>query len=109
LHRFHDAKREAIIYDYVDMSVPALARMAAKRRMGRPSGRRNFGARVVGPDRRMLVPNSSGTDVTEPLVAAHSVGIDPASAFALNRHVERVFNPDRKDTHLGKRKAEVGR
>jgi len=23
---------------------------------------------------------------------------------ALNRHVERVFNPDRKDHHLGKRK-----
>jgi hypothetical protein len=22
----------------------------------------------------------------------------------LNRHVERVFNPDRKDTHWGKRK-----
>ena len=23
---------------------------------------------------------------------------------ALNRHVERVFNPDRKETHWGKRK-----
>jgi hypothetical protein len=23
---------------------------------------------------------------------------------ALNRHVERTFNPDRKDTHWGKRK-----
>ena len=23
---------------------------------------------------------------------------------ALNRHVERVFNPERKDTHRGKRK-----
>jgi hypothetical protein len=23
---------------------------------------------------------------------------------ALNRHVERVFNPDRKDRHWGKRK-----
>jgi hypothetical protein len=23
---------------------------------------------------------------------------------ALNRHVERVFNPDRKDTHWGRRK-----
>jgi hypothetical protein len=23
---------------------------------------------------------------------------------AMNRHVERVFNPDRKDTHWGKRK-----
>jgi hypothetical protein len=23
---------------------------------------------------------------------------------ALNRHVERIFNPDRNDTHWGKRK-----
>jgi hypothetical protein len=23
---------------------------------------------------------------------------------ALNRHAERIFNPDRKDTHWGKRK-----
>jgi hypothetical protein len=28
---------------------------------------------------------------------------------ALNRHVVREFNPDRKDTHWGKRKAEAGR
>jgi hypothetical protein len=34
LHRLHDAKREVIIYDYVDIRVPALARMAAKRRIG---------------------------------------------------------------------------
>jgi hypothetical protein len=34
LHRLNDAKREVIIYDYVDMRVPALARMAAKRRIG---------------------------------------------------------------------------
>jgi superfamily II DNA or RNA helicase len=34
LHRFHDAKREVIIYDYVDKDVPVLARMAAKRRKG---------------------------------------------------------------------------
>jgi superfamily II DNA or RNA helicase len=34
LHRLHDAQREVIIYDYVDMSVPVLARMAAKRRVG---------------------------------------------------------------------------
>jgi hypothetical protein len=25
-------------------------------------------------------------------------------SVALNRHVERTFNPDRKDTHWGKRK-----
>jgi hypothetical protein len=29
--------------------------------------------------------------------------IDPRRRFQ-NRHVERVFNPDRKDTHWGKRK-----
>jgi superfamily II DNA or RNA helicase len=34
LHRLNDAKREVIIYDYVDVSVPVLARMAAKRRVG---------------------------------------------------------------------------
>lgn len=34
MHRLHDAKREVIIYDYFDMRVPALARMAAKRRIG---------------------------------------------------------------------------
>ena len=34
LHRLYDAKREVIIYDYVDNNVPVLARMAAKRRKG---------------------------------------------------------------------------
>ena len=34
LHRLHDAKREVIIYDYVDNGVPALTRMAVKRRNG---------------------------------------------------------------------------
>ena len=34
LHRLNDAKREVIIYDYADMKVPVLARMAAKRRVG---------------------------------------------------------------------------
>jgi superfamily II DNA or RNA helicase len=34
LHRLNDAKREVIIYDYADMRVPILARMAAKRRAG---------------------------------------------------------------------------
>jgi hypothetical protein len=32
--RLNDAKREVIIYDYADMRVPVLARMAAKRRVG---------------------------------------------------------------------------
>ena len=34
LHRAHDAKREVIVYDYVDGRVPVLARMAAKRQVG---------------------------------------------------------------------------
>ena len=46
LHRLNDAKREVIIYDYVDMRVPVLARMAAKRRIGyRAIGYKILGAR----------------------------------------------------------------
>ena len=34
LHREHYAKREVIVFDYVDSSVPILARMALKRQAG---------------------------------------------------------------------------
>jgi superfamily II DNA or RNA helicase len=34
LHRLHAAKREVVIYDYVDANEPLLARMAAKREAG---------------------------------------------------------------------------
>ena len=34
LHREHDGKSEVVVYDYADVSVPVLARMAAKRRTG---------------------------------------------------------------------------
>jgi superfamily II DNA or RNA helicase len=34
LHRLHAAKREVIIYDYVDQDEPMLAKMAGKRRAG---------------------------------------------------------------------------
>jgi superfamily II DNA or RNA helicase len=34
LHRQHEGKREVIVYDYADVGVPVLARMAAKRRAG---------------------------------------------------------------------------
>ncbi len=34
LHRLHPAKREVVIYDYVDSKEPMLARMAAKRQAG---------------------------------------------------------------------------
>jgi superfamily II DNA or RNA helicase len=46
LHRLNDAKREVIIYDYVDMRVPVLARMAAKRRLGYQS----IGYKILGRD-----------------------------------------------------------
>ena len=34
LHRQHDGKRDVLVVDYVDNTVPVLARMAAKRRAG---------------------------------------------------------------------------
>lgn len=34
LHRDHDGKSEVVVYDYADVQVPVLARMAAKRRAG---------------------------------------------------------------------------
>ena len=34
LHREHHAKREVVVYDYVDSGVPLLARMALKRQVG---------------------------------------------------------------------------
>jgi superfamily II DNA or RNA helicase len=34
LHRQHEAKKDVLVVDYVDIAVPVLARMAAKRRAG---------------------------------------------------------------------------
>ena len=34
LHRQHDGKKDVLVVDHVDSSVPVLARMAAKRRAG---------------------------------------------------------------------------
>jgi hypothetical protein len=34
LHRLHAAKREVVIYDYVDADEPMLAKMAARREAG---------------------------------------------------------------------------
>jgi superfamily II DNA or RNA helicase len=34
LHRLHDAKRDVVIYDYVDAAEPMLAKMAQKRQAG---------------------------------------------------------------------------
>jgi len=48
------------------------------------------------------------TAVRELLIAAERNGIMMLAQIgmlrALNRHVERVFNPDRNDPHWGKRK-----
>jgi superfamily II DNA or RNA helicase len=65
LHRLHDAKREVIIYDYVDMSVPVLARMAAKRRVGYQT----IGYRILG----------TGDLFSDQSVASEASGEGPAT------------------------------
>jgi superfamily II DNA or RNA helicase len=55
LHRLNDVKREVIIYDYADMRVPVLARMAAKRRVGYQA----IGYKVLGT--RDLLSDRAGT------------------------------------------------
>jgi hypothetical protein len=64
-HRLHDAKREVIIYDYVDMSVPVLARMAAKRRVGYQT----IGYRILG----------TGDLFSDQTVASEASGEAPAT------------------------------
>lgn len=57
LHRLNDAKREVIIYDYADMRVPVLARMAAKRQVGYQAiGYQVLDARDLFSDRAVM-PN----------------------------------------------------
>jgi superfamily II DNA or RNA helicase len=34
LHRLHKSKKEVIVYDYADLSVPMLAKMYGRRRLG---------------------------------------------------------------------------
>ncbi len=46
LHRLHAAKRDVVIYDYVDEHEPMLAKMAAKRE----AGYRSLGYRTVSSD-----------------------------------------------------------
>jgi superfamily II DNA or RNA helicase len=46
LHRLNEAKKEVIIYDYVDFEVPVLAKMYARRR----SGYRAIGYEIALPD-----------------------------------------------------------
>jgi superfamily II DNA or RNA helicase len=57
LHRLNDVNREVIIYDYADMRVPVLARMAAKRRVGYQAiGYKVLGTRDLFSDRAVM-PN----------------------------------------------------
>ncbi len=63
LHRLHDAKREVIIYDYVD-----LARMAAKRRVGYQT----IGYRILGTG-DLFADQSVGSNVSGAASATFSV------------------------------------
>jgi hypothetical protein len=46
LHRLNEAKKEVIIYDYVDVNVPVLAKMHARRR----TGYKAIGYEISSPD-----------------------------------------------------------
>jgi superfamily II DNA or RNA helicase len=60
LHRLNDAKREVIIYDYADIRVPVLARMAAKRRVGYQAiGYKVLGTRDLFFDRAVTLNEST--------------------------------------------------
>ncbi len=48
LHRLNAAKKDVIIYDYVDFEVPVLARMYAKRR----TGYKAMGYKIVSPNNK---------------------------------------------------------
>ena len=50
LHRLNAAKKEVIIYDYVDFEVPMLARMYGRRR----TGYKAIGYEIVLPDNKNL-------------------------------------------------------
>jgi superfamily II DNA or RNA helicase len=58
LHRLHDAKREVVVYDYVDSNVPVLARMAAKRR----SGYQAIGYRLTSADDLFVARRTNSKD-----------------------------------------------
>ena len=57
LHREHHAKREVIVYDYVDSGVPMLARMALKRQ----TGYRSLGYEIATADPGNPPPTRTGT------------------------------------------------
>jgi superfamily II DNA or RNA helicase len=55
LHRLHAAKRDVVIYDYVDGNEPMLAKMAVKRE----AGYRSLGYRAVSSAELDIDPSSS--------------------------------------------------
>lgn len=59
LHRANAAKREVVIYDYVDFEAPVLAKMHARRR----SGYKTMGYRIGVQDERMEVVQLQMTDL----------------------------------------------
>ena len=59
LHRLNAAKKEVIIYDYVDFEVPVLARMYAKRR----TGYKKIGYEMALPDNKRQTGQLALTDL----------------------------------------------
>jgi len=54
LHRLNTAKKEVIIFDYVDFDIPVLARMYARRR----AGYKSIGYEIISPEKRILSSSS---------------------------------------------------
>lgn len=52
LHRLNEAKKEVIIYDYVDGNVPVLAKMYARRR----AGYKAIGYEIASEDKSAQLP-----------------------------------------------------
>jgi superfamily II DNA or RNA helicase len=70
LHRLHAAKREVIIYDYVDANEPMLAKMAAKRE----TGYRSLGYELLGAEASTLSPQGRHREIVQPLLTASMNG-----------------------------------
>jgi len=85
LHRQHDAKREVLIYDYVDQNVPVLARMAAKRRKAYQS----IGYRVSARDDLLQAIQATEGERDQPILPKNSHAHPPElSRFPFERTQE---------------------
>jgi superfamily II DNA or RNA helicase len=62
LHRLHAAKREVIIYDYVDANEPMLAKMAARRE----AGYRSLGYELLGAEETNLPVWTRHSGIVQP-------------------------------------------